>query len=92
MKKALGAIILASMVAMTGCSFNTPIQAVQGQISDATKVGRAKCGIILGLFRTGDCSIMTAARQGGINEVIVVDSVDSNYIFYISNETVVYGK
>ena len=93
MKKAIIGGLFASLVALSSaCSFTVPHFANPGDITEATKEGRATCGIILGLFRTGDCSITTAARNGDVHEVMVVDSVEANYIFYIKSETIVRGK
>lgn len=93
MKKAIIGGLFAGLVALSSaCSFTVPHFANPGDITEATKEGRASCGIILGLFRTGDCSITTAARNADIHEVMVVDSVEANYIFYVKSETIVRGK
>ncbi len=93
MKKAIIGGLFAGLVALcSACSYTVPHFANPGDITEATKEGRATCGTILGLFRTGDCSINTAANNGGIHEVLVVDSVEANYIFYAKSETIVRGK
>ena len=93
MKKAIiGGAFACALALCSACSFTVPHFANPGDITEATKEGRATCGIILGLFRTGDCSITTAARNGDVHEVMVVDSVEANYLFYIKSETIVRGK
>lgn len=92
MKKAILAGLFGVLALTSACTYTVPHFANPGDISQATKEGRGTCGIILGLFRTGDCSISTVAKNAGINEVMVVDSEESNYIFYIKSETIVRGK
>lgn len=92
MKKAILAGLFGALALTCACSYTTPHFANPGDISQATKEGRGTCGIVLGLFRFGDCSINTVARNAGINEVMVVDSVEANYVFYIKSETIVRGK
>jgi hypothetical protein len=86
----LGAALLSGISA---CSYTQPVYGNPGNIQEATKEGRATCGTVLGIFRFGDCSVGTIAKNAGINEVIVVDEVNSNYVgLYIGQEVIVRGK
>jgi hypothetical protein len=57
-----------------------------------SKIGKAECQSILGLIATGDASIETAAKNGGITRIHHVD-YESNNILGIFGKftTVVYG-
>jgi hypothetical protein len=72
-------------------SVKAPIDATSNAAS--TKVGRAKCMSILGLFATGDASISTAAKSAGITKIHHVDFENFSVLgFYATFETVVYGE
>jgi len=50
-----------------------PVAATSVRASQGTKSGQACEQSILGLVATGDASIETAARSGGITEIVSVD-------------------
>ena len=57
------------------------------------RVGRASARSILGLVASGDASIQTAARNGGITEIHHVDYKASNFFGVLAEYTVVvYGN
>lgn len=99
-------IILSSAVALlfSGCAFR-PTQAfvytdtkapymATASTSEGDKKGVSeRCTNILGLFATGDCSIESAKRNGGISTVSSVDWEGTNILgFYSTGKTVVTGK
>ncbi|MEM1013726.1 MAG: TRL-like family protein [Planctomycetota bacterium] len=58
-----------------------------------TKSGEAMITSILGLVATGDASIRTAASNGGISEVMTVDTKVTNILgIYSTVTTVVSGE
>ena len=57
------------------------------------KVGTAFCTSVLGLIATGDCSITTAAKNGGITKVSHVDySTEAILGLYAKVTVKVYGQ
>ncbi len=57
------------------------------------RVGRASVRSILGIIATGDASINTAARNGGIREIHYVDYESQNFFGILAEFTVVvYGN
>ncbi|MDF1821078.1 MAG: TRL-like family protein [Alcanivoracaceae bacterium] len=57
------------------------------------RVGRASVRSILGILATGDASIATAARNGGIREITYVDYESQNFFGVLAEYTVVvYGN
>lgn len=58
-----------------------------------TKKGEACAASILGLIGTGDASINTAAKEGGIAKVAYVDGKSTNILgLYAKYCTIVYGE
>jgi uncharacterized protein YceK len=58
-----------------------------------TRVGRASTRSILGIIASGDASIQTAARNGGITEIHHVDYESQNFFGVLAEFTVVvYGN
>jgi len=56
------------------------------------KSGTAQCVSILGLVCTGDCSIQTAAANGGIKRISHVDyHTKSILCLYVEHTTIVWG-
>jgi len=53
------------------------------------KTGTSKCQSILGMVATGDCSISTAAKNGGITKVATVDYDVSNILGIIASTTII---
>ena len=60
---------------------------------EVQRVGRASVRSILGVFASGDASIQTAARNGGITEIHHVDYESQNFFGVLAEYTVVvYGN
>lgn len=60
---------------------------------EVQRVGRASVRSILGVFASGDASIQTAARNGGITEIHHVDYESQNFFGVLAEFTVVvYGN
>jgi len=58
-----------------------------------SKSGEAKAQSILGIVATGDCSIQTAAKAGGITKVMTVEHHTKNILGLFSEfSTVVTGE
>jgi hypothetical protein len=55
--------------------------------SPGSKVGMAECQTILGLFASGDATVETAARNGGITTVKTVDHHSMNVLGIYSKFT-----
>lgn len=61
--------------------------------SGSSKVGTAECSGILGLVTTGDASIQTAAKSGGISKIHHVDYHATSIVGVISKyKVIVYGE
>ena len=101
------AVVFASLLAVSlaGC-LSAPFQPPSGVVSVTTaplstegnwevgsKRGEAFSTSILGLYATGDCSIATAARNGGLKKIGHVDYEYVNVIGIWQKATViVYGE
>ena len=90
----LATLIIVSGCAMTGGSSGTggawlTMGTTEGILVTAhkagTKTGTACTSNILGLYSSGDASIDTAAKAGGITNVSTVDRQYTNYAYF-------YGK
>ncbi len=103
MKRLLAASTLA--FALSGCAVATaPVNGllysnvtapalVTGSADKPTKVGRAYARSFFGLYATGDASIETAAKNGGITKIHHVDYETQNILGVIADfTTVVYGN
>lgn len=103
MKRLLAASVLA--IALSGCATaNAPVNGiiyshvtaplmVTGSADKPTKVGRAVARSIFGLYATGDASIETAARNGGITKIHHVDHETQSYLGVLADyTTIVYGN
>lgn len=103
MKKVLFPLLVAAM--LSGCAHSVmPVSGMlYGNVSaplmvtsvseKPTRVGRASARSILGLIASGDASIQTAARNGGITEIHHVDYESQNLFGVMSEFTVVvYGN
>jgi hypothetical protein len=74
--------------------YKAPLQAeLEGQ-AVVDKSGEASSGSILGLIAWGDCSLQTAAKQGGLSTMNYADYSYLNVIFGIYQRftVTVYGK
>lgn len=98
----LGVLMVAVLV--SGCATAYPIGSLYtdlslptsvGQAEDTSysKVGKATCNSYFALIATGDCSIETAAKNGGISKIKFVDYKANNILGVIGEyTTVVYGN
>ena len=87
---------------LVGCASTHPIGTLYTNVklpvaatdnSTATKVGTAECVSYLGLITTGDASIDTAKKNGGITKVSHVDWEVENTLGFIGKyKVVVYGE
>ena len=97
------AVLGATLATMTGCAVRptqafiytgttSPMMATSATSSD--KVGTSEtCTNILGIVATGDCSIASAKKNGGISTVSSVDWVGTNIMgIFSKGQTVVTGK
>lgn len=72
-------------------SVQAPLSATS--VSGAARTGTSSCSSILGILATGDCSITTAARAGGITEIQSVDYESTNLLgLYATFTTKVNGN
>jgi hypothetical protein len=103
MKRLLAASTLA--IALTGCATATaPVTgilyshvtaplAVTGSADKPTKVGRSYARSIFGLYATGDASVETAAKNGGITKIHHVDYESQIFLGVMADyTTIVYGN
>lgn len=103
MKRLLAASALA--FALTGCATATaPVNGllysnvsaplmVTGSADKPTKVGRSYARSFFGLYATGDATIETAAKNGGITKIHHVDHESQVILGVIADyTTVVYGN
>jgi len=83
---ALGPVVAGITVDVMG-----PVSGVDNSVA-ATKVGKAAAQGIL-IVATGDASIATAAKNGGITRIHHVDNKTLNILgIYAKYETIVYGE
>ena len=85
-----------------GCASYYPMGVIVNQVQGPqaagsgsikyTKVGTAEAQSVLGIVATGDCSIKTAAQNGGITTIKFVDYKVDNILGIIGKyTTIVYG-
>jgi len=96
-------VLLIGVLMLAGCAtpypygilyteVKAPVAAGEGGVA-YSKVGKAKATSILGLVATGDCSIKTAADEGGIKDIKYVDYDAKNILgIYGEYTTTVYGN
>ena len=105
--KRISAIVLTALlgISVSGC-LNAPFQPPSGVVSVTkaplstegnwdvgSKKGEASSFSVLGLYASGDCSIATAARNGGLKKIGHVDYEYFNVIGIWQKATViVYGE
>ena len=101
MKKLFAPMVIAAL--FTGCATQAPIgfvlidNTLPLQVGDAsakcTKTGTAMSKSYLGMIATGDCSIETAAKAGGITKINHADWKVKNILGFIGEyTTTVYGE
>ena len=82
-------------VNVTGFAYtnmSTPLLVTASQ-EKPTKVGRATVRSIMGFYASGDASVETAARNGGISRIHHVDVETQSILGVIADvTTVVYGN
>lgn len=87
----LFAIVLLVASAAASCTVTMPISAM-GPIG-GPRTGKASATQVLGMWVTGDASIATAAKAGGIDTVRTVDMRVTSLLGIVRNyTTVVTGK
>lgn len=70
-----------------------PVDVTGNAAGRGSKVGTAECMSILGLVATGDCSVETAMKQGGISKIHHVDWDGRNILGIVGNyKVVVHGE
>lgn len=75
---------------LASCSITTPLTATSNTIGK--KVGTSKATIWFGLCFGGDCSVQTAAKNGGITKVSTVDVKHKNVLgIFMSKTCIVTG-
>ena len=95
-------LVLFVAVMLNGCATPYPMGMIYTEIKAPiaagagamaySKVGTAKATSILGMVATGDCSIKTAAANGGIKTIKYVDYDAKNTLgIYGEYTTTVYG-
>jgi hypothetical protein len=103
-KLGLGTFAAAMFLVLTGCatvrsplngglysSVTSGMSATSNQAG--SRVGEACATSILGIIATGDASIETARRNGGITMITSVDEASSNILtFYAKYCTIVRGR
>ena len=105
--KGIAAIVIAALLAngVAGClsapfqppsgvvSVTTAPLSTEGNWNVGTKRGEASSFSVLGLYASGDCSIATAARNGGLKKIGHVDYEYVNIIGIWQKATVIaYGE
>ncbi len=101
MRKVLG--LMVAGVLLSGCAVQSPIGAIFTDISIpklnptsnsvGSKTGTAECVSYLSLVAMGDCSVETAAANGGISKIATVDTKVNSILGIINNfTTVVTGE
>lgn len=101
MKKILIVMALLGLV-MGGCATYQPLGVIYTDVKGPmavgdgpvsySKVGIAEAQSVIGLIATGDCSIKTAAQNGGIKKIKYVDYHVNNILGVIGRyTTTVYG-
>jgi hypothetical protein len=73
----------------------TDVKAGMGATSNSgsSKMGSAECASILGLFATGDASIETAMKNGGITKIHHIDYHSTGILgLYAKHIVTVYGE
>ncbi len=91
MKKFLAAGVLALSLAFTACTTFRPVSAGSGVVG--AKHGEATAVTLFGLLPiTNDCSMLKAAKNGGIEHVATVDQKIFTFLgLYSSVTTIVTG-
>lgn len=109
MRKIMLFVILSAIfIILTGCGYFAPVIPPQGgivtvvkapmdtdveQTNMGNKIGNASSISILGLVAFGDCSVTTAAKNGGLSKINQVDYKYINILFVFQKfQTIAYGE
>ena len=101
MKKTILVGLLIGAGTLSGCASSMPIGTLYTELklpisatgAKGSKEGTAECQSILSLVATGDCSIETAKKNGGITKISNVDWETKNILGIIGNYKIhVYGE
>lgn len=104
MKNSMTCVALGAVLAVaSGCATTVPQGgiytglklpvAVTASDEQASKKGTSSCTSVLMMFAVGDCSVETAAKDGGITEIHHVDWDAKNFLgLYGSYKLTVYGN
>lgn len=102
MKRLLAGGAIAATLGLSGCATPFPVGGLYTELDlpiavtangEASRSGVATCRSVLALVATGDCSIETAKRNGGITDVTHVDWKARNILGVIGDyELTVYGN
>jgi hypothetical protein len=91
----------AGVCMLSGCASPMPVGALYTELKlpitatgiQGKKVGTAECRSVLSLVATGDCSIETAKKNGGISKVSGVDWEAKSILGIIGDYKIhVYGE
>jgi hypothetical protein len=102
-KLLLFGLVFVASTTLFGCASSMPLGGIYTDLklpvtatsegSGTPKMGTAECTSVLALVTTGDCSIETAKKNGGITKVYHVDWEANNILGIIGKyKVVVYGK
>lgn len=107
MKYLILGLVLLSVLILNGCSYMAPVMPPQGALYASfkapldtnventdmgTKTGEAQSVSILGLISYGDCSVNSAAKNGGLTKINHADYEFFNVLYiYQSFKTIAYG-
>lgn len=87
------AVAIAPVTGFVYSDVKGPITATDNADFNANKVGRSTAKSILGIYATGDASIHTAAKNGGITKIHHIDYESRSVLGVIAEVTVVvYGE
>jgi TRL (tRNA-associated locus)-like protein len=100
-KLVVGMMMLLGAGMFSGCATSMPVGILSTNLKlpvtatdvQGNKEGTSKCWSALFLFASGDCSIATAKKNGGITKVSSIDWEANNLLgFYGTYTTHVYGE
>lgn len=93
LRKSFYTCLLFIGVLISSCAVSLPVTATGNSVQEATKTGVSKATLLFGTIPLGgDASIHTAAKNGNINEISIVDIKTTSYLFVYTIETTVHGN
>ena len=94
-------VVAASAALLVGCASVKPVGILYTELklpematsnAAGTKVGTAECASYLGMIATGDASIETAMKNGGITKITQVDWEVNNILGFVGKyKVIVHG-